>query len=132
MTLGAIVIPLAALALCAAGFGLAWSLVRRAESQADEDAAPLGAADQTQVEQDQPAEAAATAQQRPGGAVRIVGQLMALAGFALGMAGIVVVLWRAFALHPIWLVVSLLAIGGATVVLVWRIYRHGTVPPPSP
>lgn len=131
MTLGAIVIPLAALALCAAGFGLAWSLVRRAENQTPEDAAPLGAADQTQVEQDQPAEAAATAQ-RPGGAVRIVGQLMALAGFALGMAGIVVVLWRAFALHPIWLVVSLLAIGGATAVLVWRIYRHGTVPPPSP
>ena len=132
MTLGAIVIPLAALALCAAGFGLAWSLVRRAESQTAEDAAPPGTDDQPLAEQDQPAQAAASAPQRPGGAVRIVGQLMALAGFALGMAGIVVVLWRAFALHPIWLVVSLLAIGGATAVLVWRIHRHGTVPPPSP
>ena len=132
MTLGAIVIPLAALALCAAGLGLAWSLVRRAESQADEGAAPRRADEQTLAEQDQPAEAAAIAPQRPGGAARIVGQLMALAGFALGMAGILVVLWRAFAFHPIWLVVSLLAIGGATAVLVWRIYRHGTVPPPSP
>ena len=131
MTLGAIVIPLVALALCAAGLGLAWSLVRRAESQADEDTAPRGAAERTQAGQDRPARAAATAQ-RPGRAARIVGQLMALAGFALGMAGIVVVLWRAFALHPIWLVVSLFAIGGATAVLVWRIYRHGTMPPPSP
>ena len=130
MTLGAIVIPLAALALCAAGFALAWSLVRRAESHGDEGAAPPGADEQTPAEREQPAQGAAP--QRPGGAVRIVGQLMALAGFALGMAGIVVVLWRAFVLHPIWLVVSLLAIGGTTAVLVWRIYRHGTVPPPSP
>ena len=130
MTLGAIVIPLAALALCAAGFGLAWSLVRRAESHGDEGTAPPGADEQTPAEREQSAQGAAP--QRPGGAVRIVGQLMALAGFALGMAGIVVVLWRAFALHPIWLVVSLLAIGGATAVLVWRICRHGTVPPPSP
>lgn len=110
MTIGAIVIPLAALALCGAGMWLAWRLVRQAE----------GTADQAPPPRPSPAPA-------PSGpdSVRVVGQLMALAGAGLGGMGIAVALWRAFGWRPIGLVLVLAALASGMGLLAWRVLRRG-------
>lgn len=118
MTVGAIVIPLAALALCAVGLALAWRLVRRAEgSAAGADAAPVqrGQAAAGDPGADSPA---------PAGAVRVVGQLMALAGIGLGALAVAFALWRAFAMHPLWLAAAAIAICGGMAAWGWRILRR--------
>lgn len=118
MTVGAIVIPLAALALCAVGLALAWRLVRRAED-ADSPDAP------TQPSRPQPAdESSGSDSAAPAGAVRVVGQLMALAGIGLGALAIALALWRAFALHPLWLAVAAIAIVGGMAGCAWRVLRR--------
>ena len=118
MTLGAIVIPLAALALCAVGLALAWRLVRRAEDSADGgDAAPMQSG---QVAGADPGTDSAA----PAGAVRVVGQLMALAGIGLGALAVALALWRAFAMHPLWLAAAAVAICGGMAAWGWRILRQ--------
>ena len=122
MTVGAIVIPLAALALCAVGLALAWRLVRRAED-ADSPDAP------TQPSRPQPADElpgddSASDSAAPAGAVRVVGQLMALAGIGLGALAIALALWRAFALHPLWLAVAAIAIVGGMAGCAWRVLQR--------
>lgn len=108
MTIGAIVIPLAALALCGGGMWLAWRLVRRAEG--------------TAVEIEPPPLAAPLP---PGaGSARVVGQLMAVAGAGLGIMGIALALWRAFGWPPLWLGLVLFAVGGAMGILAWRMLRR--------
>ncbi len=111
MTIGAIVIPLAALALCGAGMWLAWRLVRQAE----------GAADQAP-----PPRPSAVPAPLPSGpdSVRVVGQLMALAGAGLGGMGIAVALWRAFGWQPIGLVLVLAALASGMGLLAWRVLRR--------
>ena len=109
MTIGAIVIPLAALALCGAGMWLAWRLVRRAE----------GAADQPPP---QPTAEAAPLPPRHG--VRVVGQLMALAGAGLGTMGIALALWRAMDWQPLGLGLVLATLAAATGLLAWRVLRR--------
>ncbi len=108
MTIGAIVIPLAALALCGAGMWLAWRLVRQAEGTADQP----------------PPRPSPTPAPLPSGpdSVRVVGQLMALAGAGLGGMGIAVALWRAFGWQPIGLVLVALASGMG--LLAWRVLRR--------
>ena len=115
MTVGAIVIPLAALALCAIGLALAWRLVRRAEDSADRaDAAPAQSGEAT----------AGGPDAAPAGAVRVVGQLMALAGIGLGALAVAFALWRAFALHPLWLAAAAIAICGGIAAWGWRLLRR--------
>lgn len=122
MTVGAIVIPLAALALCAVGLALAWRLVRRAEASADgADAAPVQS-DQAAGGDSEPS--AGKREGVPGGAVRVVGQLMALAGIGLGALAVAFALWRAFALHPLWLAATAIAICGSMAAWGWRILRR--------
>ena len=117
MTVGAIVIPLAALALCAVGLALAWRLVRRAEDADSPDAPPPS--------QPLPAdESHGDDSAAPAGAVRVVGQLMALAGIGLGALAIALALWRAFALHPLWLAMAAIAICGGVAAWAWRVLRR--------
>lgn len=115
MTIGAIVIPLAALALCGAGMWLAWRLVRRAEGPAD------------QTPPAQPSLDAAPLPPRDHG-VRIVGQMMALAGGGLGTMGIALALWRAFGWEPLGLGVVLIAVGIGMGLFAWRVLRRRPAP----
>lgn len=122
MTVGAIVIPLAALALCAVGLALAWRLVRRAED-AEGPGAPTQPS-QPQPADESPRDDSASDSAAPAGAVRVVGQLMALAGIGLGALAIALALWRAFALHPLWLAVAAIAIVGGMAGCAWRVLRR--------
>ena len=131
MTIGAIVLPLLALAVCGGGAWFAWRLVSAAEFREGERSSSdsgesgtaadkLGAgrpADAAGVEHHDPSQAHA---ERSG--VQLAGFVIATAAIAIGLGGIGYVLAVALGFEPMWLLAGyalfLALVGGAA--LVWR------------
>ena len=119
MTLGAVVIPLVALAVCFGGMWLAWRLVNGAAREGGEmpDVPPQ----------------AVPAQARPARRVGI-GRLLALAAMALGLGGMALIAARLASADAPLLVAAAVAIGfallgaGGLALLSRRQRRHSEVP----
>ena len=80
MSIGAIVIPLVALAVCGGAMWLAWRIVRFADAESG----ILPKADAAEAEAPRPS------------ATRKVGIAIAVLAMAVGLGGIAFVVWRAF------------------------------------
>ena len=99
MTLGAVVIPLVALAVCFGGMWLAWRLVNGAAREGGETA-------------DVPPQAVPARKARPGRRVGI-GRVLALAAMALGLGGMALIAARLAGADAPLLVAAAVAIGFA-------------------
>ena len=87
MSIGAIVIPLVALAVCGAAMWLAWRIVKFADTEGD-GLAPIAP---TQVELPQ-----VEGEARRPSATRKAGIVIAVLAMLVGLGGIAFVVWRAF------------------------------------
>ncbi len=113
MSLGAIVIPFVALAICLGGMWFAWRLVggsERTDENRRQSAAP--------APQPQPASATGT---------RLAGPIMALAGMSLGIGGITYAIARAYDMDSPLLAAVVLPAGfclAAAGIWMWRVRRR--------
>ena len=124
MTVGAIVVPLVALAVCTAGAWFAWRLVRAADEAGDEAPVPPNSAELGTTRRE---DASTDDEQAPDSVtdrsgVHLLGLVVASAAILFGLGGIGYVLASALGIGTIWLLlgyaVAIAIVAGAIFVAV--------------